>query len=121
MGFATRLALYDLSTGTLTTVVASPGGPGTRIEDGRCDRAGNFVFGTMDDGFSVKFIGQFHRLNAATLAVVKLTLPDVAIPNSICFSPNGGTLYYCDSMQDRIMCCDYPSLQNQAYSPESKV
>ncbi|OAD97830.1 SMP-30/gluconolactonase/LRE family protein [Pantoea sp. OXWO6B1] len=113
MGLASRLALYDLNTGFLTTLAASPGGTGTRIGDGRCDRSGNFVFGTMDDGFPVNVIGKFHRLNAATLTVETLALPDVAIPNSICFSPDGGTLYYCDSMQGRIMCCDYPSLQNQ--------
>ena len=113
MGFASRLAFYDLNTGLLTPVAASPGETGTRIGDGRCDRAGNFVFGTMDDGYPVKVIGKFHRLNAATLTVESLALPVVAIPNSICFSPDGGTLYYCDSMQGRIMCCDYPSLQNQ--------
>ncbi|MDC0692423.1 SMP-30/gluconolactonase/LRE family protein [Klebsiella pasteurii] len=113
MGLASRLAFYDLNTGLLSTVAASPGGTGIRIGDGRCDRTGNFVFGTMDDDFPVKVIGKFHRLNAATLTVETLALPDVAIPNSICFSPDGGTLYYCDSMQGRIMCCDYPSLQNQ--------
>jgi L-arabinonolactonase len=113
MGLASKLAFYDLSSGLLTTVAASPGNTGTRIGDGRCDRAGNFVFGTMDDGYPVKGIGKFHRLNATTLTVETLALPDVAIPNSICFSPDSGTLYYCDSMQGRIMCCDYPSLQNQ--------
>ncbi|MDP9770769.1 SMP-30/gluconolactonase/LRE family protein [Kosakonia cowanii] len=113
MGLASRLALFDLNTGFLTTVAISPGGTGTRIGDGRCDRTGNFVFGTMDDGFPVNVFGKFHRLNAATLTTETLALPDVAIPNSICFSPDGGTLYYCDSMQGRIMCCDYPSLQNQ--------
>lgn len=113
MGLESRLALYDLNTGFLSTIAASPGGSDTRIGDGRCDRSSNFVFGTMDDGFPAKVIGKFHRLNAATLTVETLALPDVAIPNSICFSPDGGTLYYCDSMQGRIMCCDYPSLQNQ--------
>jgi L-arabinonolactonase len=120
MGFASRLAFYDLNTGLLTTVAASPGNTGTRIGDGRCDRAGNFVFGTMDDGYPVKAIGKFHRLNATTLTIETLALPDVAIPNSICFSPDGGTLYYCDSMQGRIMCCDYPSLYNQRVFAESE-
>ena len=120
MGFASRLAFYDLNGGLITPVAASPGDTGTRIGDGRCDRAGNFVFGTMDDGYPVKVIGKFHRLNAATLTVETLALPDVAIPNSICFSPDGFTFYYCDSMQGRIMCCDYPSLQNQHVFAESE-
>ncbi|MBJ8453008.1 SMP-30/gluconolactonase/LRE family protein [Acinetobacter bereziniae] len=113
MGMASGLRFYDLSTCSFTSIVVSPGRVGTRIGDGRCDRSGNFVFGTMDDGYPVKAIGKFHRLNAATLTIETLPLPEVAIPNSICFSPDGSTMYYCDSMQGRIFCCDYPSLKNQ--------
>jgi len=51
MGLASRLALYDLNSGLLIPVAPSPGDTGTRIGDGRCDRAGNFVFGTMDDRY----------------------------------------------------------------------
>ena len=120
MGLASRLAFYDLNTGLLTQVATSPGESGTRTGDGRCDRAGNFVFGTMDDGYPVKVIGKFHRLNAATLTVETLALPDVAIPNSLCFSPDGGTIYYSDSMQGKIFCCDYPSLQNQRVFTETE-
>lgn len=35
----------------------------------------------MDDGFPVKVIGKFHRLNAVTLIIETFALPDVAIPN----------------------------------------
>ncbi|NMH64348.1 SMP-30/gluconolactonase/LRE family protein [Shewanella salipaludis] len=120
MGLASRLGFYDLNTRIFTEVVSSPGTAGTRIGDGRCDRSGNFVFGTMDDGDSVQTIGQFHRLNAASLEVETLPLPEVAIPNSICFSPDGGTMYYCDSMQGRIFCCDYPSFENQRVFTETE-
>lgn len=120
MGVASRQVFYDLNTHVFTPLTASPGRTGTRIGDGRCDHSGNFVFGTMDDGYPVKVVGQFHRLNAATLSIVTLHLPEVAIPNSICFSPDGGILYYCDSMQNRIFCCDYPSLNNQRVFTETK-
>ena len=113
MGFESRLGYYDLLSGIFTLVAASPGAQGTRINDGRCDRAGNFVFSSMHDGNPLQAIGKFHRLNAATLETETLSLPAVAIPNSICFSPDGGTMYYSDSMQGRIFCCDYPSLSNQ--------
>lgn len=120
MGLASKLGFYDLRTGIFTPVAASPGRTGTRIGDGRCDRSGNFVFGTMDDSYPVKTIGKFHRLNAATLTIETLPLPEVAIPNSICFSPDGSTMYYCDSMQGRIFCCDYPSLKNQRVFTETE-
>ncbi|GAB7197317.1 SMP-30/gluconolactonase/LRE family protein [Dickeya oryzae] len=120
MALESRIGFYDLNTDTFTTVAASPGETGTRTGDGRCDRAGNFVFGTMDDGYPVKVVGKFHRLNAATLTIETLPLPEVAIPNSICFSPDGGTMYYCDSMQGRIFCCDYPSLNNQRVFTETE-
>jgi L-arabinonolactonase len=120
MGLASRLGFYDLNTQVFTAVTASPGATGTRIGDGRCDRSGNFVFGTMDDGYPVKVVGKFHRLNAATLTIETLSLPEVAIPNSICFSPDGGTMYYCDSMQGRIFCCDYPSLDKQRVFTETE-
>lgn len=113
MGMASGLGFYNLSTCIFTSIAASPGRAGTRIGDGRCDRSGNFVFGTMDDSYPVKTIGKFRRLNAATLTIETLPLPEVAIPNSICFSPDGSTMYYCDSMQGLILCCDYPSLKNQ--------
>lgn len=120
MALESRIGFYDLNTDTFTTVAASPGETGTRTGDGRCDRAGNFVFGTMDDGYPVKVVGKFHRLNAATLTIETLPLPEVAIPNSICFSPDGDTMYYCDSMQGRIFCCDYPSLNNQRVFTETE-
>lgn len=113
MGFESRLGYYDLQSGIFTLIAASPGAQGTRINDGRCDRAGNFVFSSMHDGNPLQAIGKFHRLNAATLETETLSLPAVAIPNSICFSPDGCTMYYSDSMQGRIFCCDYPSLSNQ--------
>ncbi|WP_131699826.1 SMP-30/gluconolactonase/LRE family protein [Pseudomonas sp. JAI120] len=113
MGLASCLGYYNLSTGRFSKITATPGVPGTRINDGRCDRMGNFVFSTMDAGEQVQTIGRFHRLNAAALETETLNLPAVAIPNSICFSPDGSTMYYADSLQGCIFCCDYPSLENQ--------
>jgi sugar lactone lactonase YvrE len=37
----------------------------------------------------------------------RLDLGGVAIPNSICFSPDGRTMYFCDSPHARIRQCDY--------------
>lgn len=113
MGLASGLGYYNLTNGHFTKIAASPGVTSTRINDGRCDRAGNFVFSTMYAGDLVQPVGGFHWLNAVTLEIETLGLPEVTIANSICFSLDGSTMYYADSMQGCIFCCDYPSLQNQ--------
>lgn len=113
LGLEDRLALYNITDHRLSVVSASPGQPGTRINDGRCDRDGNFVFGTMHEGDKPERVGAFYRLSAATMTVEQLDLPGVAIANGICFSPDGKKMYYCDSLQQKIFCCDYPSLNNQ--------
>jgi len=67
------------------------------------------VFGTLHEppaGGARQAVGGFYRLNA-DLSIERLDLPGVAISNSLAFSPDGRTLYYCDSLQRTIQCCDY--------------
>ncbi|UNK56845.1 SMP-30/gluconolactonase/LRE family protein [Pseudoxanthomonas daejeonensis] len=96
---ATTLALSHLAD-------VEPNEPRTRSNDGRADRHGNFVFGTMDESAEKSPVGNFYQYSAAH-GLRRLPLPGAAIPNSICFSADGRTLYFCDSMQDVIQRCDY--------------
>jgi L-arabinonolactonase len=80
--------------------------PRTRINDGRCDRSGNFVFGTMNEHAAHEPIGRFYQYSFAH-GLRQLDLPGVAIPNSLCFSLDGAMMYYCDSLHPRILCCNY--------------
>lgn len=91
-------------------------GAATRSNDGRCDRDGNFVFGTKDETGAVPPLGRYYQFSCAH-GLRTLPLPPAAIPNSICFSPDGRTLYYCDSMQPRILCCDYDPGQASISNP----
>lgn len=86
-------------------VAVEPDLADTRINDGRCDRSGHFVFGTKDEGGGAPR-GSFYQFSFAH-GLRRLGLPPAAIPNSICFSRDGGTLYFCDSAEPRILCCDY--------------
>jgi L-arabinonolactonase len=110
LGLASGLAFFDLATAALAPICAVEPDLATRLNDGRCDRQGNFVFGTFCEDEPRRPIGAFYRLNAEDLTLEKLALPPVAIANSLCFSPDGGTLYYCDSPERVIRRCDYPSL-----------
>jgi sugar lactone lactonase YvrE len=79
--------------------------PRHRINDGRTDRAGNFVFGTMNEDQD-RPTGSFYQYSAAH-GLRRLDLGGVTIPNSICFSVDGRTMYFCDSPDRRIRQCDY--------------
>jgi L-arabinonolactonase len=106
LGLASRLAFFDLETGELEPIVDIEPGMNTRVNDGRCDRQGRFVFGTMHEGTPRQALGSFYRLNR-DLTLERLPLPAPMIANSIAFSPDGTTMYYCDSPTRAIRACDY--------------
>lgn len=106
LGLATHLAFFDLATGETQRIVEVEPGLNTRVNDGRCDRQGRFVFGTKDEGSPLRAVGGFYRLNH-DLSLERLSLPAPAISNSIAFSPDGATMYYCDSPTREIRVCDY--------------
>ncbi|NKF24216.1 SMP-30/gluconolactonase/LRE family protein [Solimonas marina] len=86
--------------------LVEPDEPRTRIGDGCCDRAGNFVFGTLNEDKARTAIGHFYQYSARH-GLRRLNLPRVAIPNALSFSPDGGTLYFCDTARRQIMQGDY--------------
>ncbi|WP_457353480.1 SMP-30/gluconolactonase/LRE family protein [Roseateles sp. P5_D6] len=117
-----RLTLPDLqATGsiaaepeTLTPLEAHL--PTTRANDGRCDRSGNFVFGTLDEANPRQRIGSFYQYSLAH-GLRRLALDGVSISNSICFSPNGKRMHYCDTTTPRMMVCDYDADSAQVSEP----
>lgn len=108
LALATRLAFLRLADGRLDVLHAVEPGLATRCNDGACDRQGRFVFGTMHEPESgpKQAVGSFWRLDR-DLRLERLELPRVAIANSIAFSPDGATMYFCDSLTRGIHCCDY--------------
>lgn len=107
IGLESRLAFFNLSTGAITPICdVEQDLPSTRLNDGRCDRQGRFVFGTLNEDPARAPVGSFYRLNT-DLTLERLPLPGIAISNSICFSPDGSLMYHCDTLTGRIMCCDY--------------
>jgi L-arabinonolactonase len=108
LGLASGLAFFDLARGDVQRICdVEAGVPTTRLNDGRTDRQGRFVFGMFNQAEDPKEpIGGFYRLNH-DLTLERLPLGGVAIANSICFSPDGRTMYYADSGTREIRCCDY--------------
>jgi L-arabinonolactonase len=114
LGLASQLAFYDFSTGAITPICSVEEGLATRLNDGRCDRQGRFVFGTFNTAQPKDRIGAYYRLGS-DLKLERLALPACAIANSICFRPDGATMFYCNSPDRAIRCCDY-DLQSGAIS-----
>jgi sugar lactone lactonase YvrE len=80
--------------------------PTTRTNDGRADRSGNVVFGTLDEQHPRTPIAGFYQYSAAR-GLRRLALPNCRVSNSICFSPDGRTMYFADTPTNVIRCGDY--------------
>jgi len=111
LGLAKSLAFADLAERDGEALHIEPvlpidlDSPRNRINDGRTDRAGNFVFGTMNE-LQDSPAGSFYQYSSGH-GLRRLDVGGVVIPNSICFSPDGRTMYFCDSLDARIRQCDY--------------
>ena len=99
---------HDFTTGSTEPVaLLGLGHPHVRLNDGKTDRQGRFVAGTMhlhraDDE---PVVGGLFRLNPE--GTVDLLVEDIATSNGPCFSPDGRILYFADSTRQTIWVFDY--------------
>jgi L-arabinonolactonase len=111
LGLAKSLVLADLAASRGSDLRVDPILPieadavHTRINDGRTDRSGNFVFGTYNEKQDAPS-GSFYQYSSRH-GLRRLDVGGVVIPNSICFTLDGKTMYFCDSPTGRIRQCDY--------------
>jgi sugar lactone lactonase YvrE len=97
--------LLDPATGSLERVAdVEAEVPGTMMNDGKCDPAGNFWAGTKDIQ-GRRPLGSLYRLDADHHLSKVLT--DVTISNGLGWSPDRRTMYYIDSTTYRIDAFDY--------------
>ena len=97
---------FEFETGKATPIInPEPGEDRTRFNDGKVDRQGRLLAGSMDmPGFN-EARGSLYRLDA-DLSISKLR-KDVGVSNGPCFSPDGSTLYFADSPRRMIWAYDY--------------
>ena len=95
----------DLPSGELTLVTdPEPNQPGNRLNDGKVDRQGRFVFGSMDT-LEETASAKLYRLDA-DLSVHTLD-EGIICSNGPCWTPDGRTLYFCDTWTGDIWAYDY--------------
>jgi sugar lactone lactonase YvrE len=94
----------DFGSGALTCLAEAPGQPDTRMNDGKCDRAGRFYAGTMARDESPGQ-GSFYRLDADHGVTELYT--GIGISNGVGWSPDDRLMYYIDSLDYRVDVMDY--------------
>lgn len=96
----TGLRRFDIGSGAHEPLAAlEADNAGTRSNDGRADPQGGFWIGTMGKD-SAKGAGAIYRYHRGA---VERLYPDITVPNSICFAPDGRRAYFADTRQRRIM------------------
>ena len=96
---------FDVSANSLQKIVSPEADkPQNRLNDGRCDRAGRFWAGTMMESMR-KPEGALYRLSPGGKCFSFRS--GITVPNSLCWSPDGRTMYFADSPTRRILAFDY--------------
>jgi sugar lactone lactonase YvrE len=96
VGLKTGLYAFKANGYPLEPLVVFDGGhPDDRTNDSRCDRQGRLWFSRMRD-FGRVPTGAIYRLDQ-DLRFHK-AIPDLRVPNALCFSPAGDRLYFADTM-----------------------
>jgi len=105
VAFSDRISLYSFERGEEACLcVFEPDNPDTRLNDGRTDRQGCFIVGGMNE--------KTGTANSSLLRVdadhkVTVLFRAVSCANSICFSPDGQTMYFADTPDREIRAYDY--------------
>ena len=104
VALADRLAMVDLDDESVRTLVEIPHGEGLRLNDGACDPAGRFWVGSMALDYAPG-AGALYRYSGEE--GLDRVLEDVTLSNGLGWSPDGGTMYYIDSMAYRVDAFDF--------------
>jgi len=100
------IALWHPETGQFERIATPEADrPGNIFNDGRCDPRGRFLVASMDKMLSGP-TGRMWRIDPDRRAVL-LQDQEIWLPNAVCFSPDGRTLYFGDSHSKVIFAYDY--------------
>ncbi len=105
LSLANGFHFLDFKTGE-TSLIVDPEAdkPNNRLNDGKVDKRGRFIAGSMDtmeEGPN----GALYRLDA-DLSLHKLD-DGIIVSNGPCWSPDGGTFYFADTWSGEIWAYDY--------------
>lgn len=115
-GLADGIWMLDLATGAFDPVFRpDPANPAIRFNDGKTDRQGRFLCGSM--GVHAEPLGTLLRVDEAGRA--RALVGGIRISNALCFSSDGRVMYFADSLERRIRA--YPYGPDEADFGEARV
>ena len=104
----------DLATGEVERIREThPGELRPRFNDGKTDRQGRLVAGTMDYQEEGPVAKLFRLDPDLTVTVLDR---DIICSNGPCFSPDGGTMYFADSFRKTVFAYDYDTATGDVLS-----
>ena len=105
--FESGFAFYEPNSGKLNWIKRlEQDNPGTRFNDGRTDRQGRLWAGTMvEDQSKATYKGSLYCLHS-DLTISK-SITGLSITNSLCWSPNGETVFHTDTPTQTIQAYDF--------------
>ena len=117
--FESGFAFYNPETQELSWVhKLERDNPGTRFNDGRTDRQGRLWSGTMvEDADSATQNGTLYCLHQDLS--ISHSLTDLLIPNSLCWSPDGNTVYHTDTPTNQLIGTAMINRQLNSATPSS--
>jgi sugar lactone lactonase YvrE len=105
LSLQTGFHFLDFTTGDCSLIVdPEPDKPTTRLNDGKVDKRGRFVAGSMDT-MEQGANGSLYRLDP-DLSLHKLD-EGIVVSNGPCWSPDGRIFYFADSWSGEIWAYDY--------------
>ncbi|MFC5649250.1 SMP-30/gluconolactonase/LRE family protein [Paenibacillus solisilvae] len=106
---------YDLKSKQLTTIVDPESDlPENRFNDGKCDSAGRFWAGTMED-VEVECRGSLYVLE--TDYSCRRVFGNVGVSNGIAWSLDEKEMYYIDSMKQTVTAFEFDAVKGELSSP----
>jgi sugar lactone lactonase YvrE len=95
-----------------------PNLPGNRFNDGKCDPAGRFLAGSMDDA-EIEASGSLYSLDPH--GTLKTLLTSTRISNGLAWSPDALTFYFIDTPTRTVMAYDYDLVSGDIAAPRPVI
>jgi L-arabinonolactonase len=117
-GLADGLYVVDLASGNCQPLFRTePANAAVRFNDGKVDRQGRFLCGSM--GVKAEPQGELVRIDATGRH--RVLASGIRISNSLCFSPDGATMYFADSLDRMIRAYRYSAADEPLDMPRAFV